>query len=78
VIVPDPPGPLPFLPLREQRSTQGELTVRTPEGPTIDETIGGLVHGVGHDATATCAPHLGATSPSSPPWSVIGARSARR
>src|SRR5437763_1446369 len=29
VIVPDPPGPLPFVPLREHLYTQEELTART-------------------------------------------------
>jgi len=50
VIVPDPPGPLPFLPLREQLYTQGELTARDAEGPTLDEVIGDWFHGVGHGA----------------------------
>ena len=71
MIVPDPPGPLPFLPLREQLYTQDELTTRDAEGPTLDEAIGDWFHGVGqgveyavaravHDATidAALARHL--------------------
>ena len=50
MIVPDPPGPLPFVPLRERLYTQDELTVRTASGPTIDETIGDWYHGPGHGA----------------------------
>ena len=48
VIVPDPPGTLPFVPLREGLYTQDELTVRTPSGPTVDEVIGDWFHGPGH------------------------------
>jgi predicted Rossmann-fold nucleotide-binding protein len=35
--------------LRELLYTQDELTVRTPEGPTVDEAIGAWFHGVGQD-----------------------------
>jgi predicted Rossmann-fold nucleotide-binding protein len=48
VIVPDPPGTLPFVAQREQLYTQDELTARTPGGPTVDEVIGDWFHGVGH------------------------------
>jgi len=55
VIVPDPPGPLPFVPLRERLYTQDELTARTPAGPTVDETIGDWFHGPGAGAEFTIA-----------------------
>jgi predicted Rossmann-fold nucleotide-binding protein len=66
VIVPDPPGPLPFVPLREQLYTQHELTARTASGATADEVIGEWFHGTGrgvdfsiaralHDATIDVA-----------------------
>jgi len=48
VIVPDPPGALPFVPLRQDLYTQDELTARTPDGPTVDEVIGAWFHGPGH------------------------------
>ncbi len=60
VIVPDPPGTLPFVPLREHLYTQDELTVRTASrrrsrrgggdgaGCTVDEVIGDWFHGPGH------------------------------
>jgi predicted Rossmann-fold nucleotide-binding protein len=48
VIVPDPPGALPFAPLRQDLYTQDELTARTPAGPTVDEVIGAWFHGPGH------------------------------
>jgi predicted Rossmann-fold nucleotide-binding protein len=50
VIVPDAPGPLPFVPLREHLYSQDELTRRTagPEGPTLDEEVGAWFHGIGH------------------------------
>jgi predicted Rossmann-fold nucleotide-binding protein len=48
VIVPDPPGTLPFVPLREQLYTQDELTVRAASGSTADEVIGDWFHGPGH------------------------------
>jgi len=57
VIVPDAPGTLPFVPLREDLYTQDELTRRTaapeganpnPAGPTVDEVVGTWFHGVGH------------------------------
>jgi predicted Rossmann-fold nucleotide-binding protein len=49
VIVPDPPGPLPFVPLREQLYSQDELTARNAGGPTLDEVVGEWFHRVGHD-----------------------------
>src|SRR3954447_14759283 len=55
VIVPDPPGPLPFVPLRETLYTQDELTARTPAGPTVDEKIGDWFHGPGAGAEFTIA-----------------------
>ncbi len=48
MIVPDPPGPLPFLPLRETLYTQDELTEVTPDGRRRDEIIGGWFHDGGH------------------------------
>ena len=58
MIVPDPPGALPFVPLREHLYSQDELTVRTPpaspgddpagDRPTVDEAIGAWFHGPGH------------------------------
>jgi predicted Rossmann-fold nucleotide-binding protein len=54
VIVPDAPGTLPFVPLREHLYTQGELTARTDGpnhagvGPTVDEVVGEWFHGIGH------------------------------
>ena len=62
MIVPDAPGTLPFVPLREGLYTQDELTRRTtiandgglqgatpdPAGPTVDEVVGAWFHGVGH------------------------------
>ncbi len=53
MLVPDPPGPLPFVPLREQLYTQDELTHRTGRashaaGPTLDEVVGEWFHGIGH------------------------------
>jgi predicted Rossmann-fold nucleotide-binding protein len=55
VIVPDPPGALPFVPLRTGLYTQDELTGRVPgrtpadpPDPTVDEVIGAWFHGVGH------------------------------
>lgn len=52
VIVPDPPGTLPFVPQRSGLYTQDELTARTPEGPTVDEVIGEWFHGHGHGVDA--------------------------
>jgi predicted Rossmann-fold nucleotide-binding protein len=48
VIVPDPPGTLPFVPLRAELYTQDELTNRAPDGLTVDEVIGAWFHGAGH------------------------------
>jgi predicted Rossmann-fold nucleotide-binding protein len=50
VIVPDPPGAVPFVPLREQLYTQDELTRRTHDGRTVDEAIGDWFHVHGHGA----------------------------
>jgi len=50
VIVPDPPGPVPFVPLREQLYSQDELTRRTDDGRTVDEVIGDWFHVSGHGA----------------------------
>jgi predicted Rossmann-fold nucleotide-binding protein len=53
VIVPDPPGALPFVPLRQGLYTQDELTARAPSAPaptqppTVDEVIGEWFHGPG-------------------------------
>jgi predicted Rossmann-fold nucleotide-binding protein len=55
VIVPDPPGPLPFAPLREDLYTQDELTARTSSGETADEVIGAWFHGVGRGADFSIA-----------------------
>jgi predicted Rossmann-fold nucleotide-binding protein len=48
VIVPDPPGPLPFVPLRETLYTQDELTGVTADGRRLDEAIGDWFHDGGH------------------------------
>ena len=54
MIVPDAPGTLPFVPLREHLYTQDELTVRAAapnhagDGPTVDEVVGEWFHGIGH------------------------------
>ena len=56
MIVPDAPGTLPFIPLREHLYTQEELTVRPAgpdggpdgDGPTFDEAVGEWFHGIGH------------------------------
>jgi predicted Rossmann-fold nucleotide-binding protein len=52
VIVPDAPGTLPFVPLRDDLYSQDELTARNSAsdgaGPTVDEVIGEWFHGVGH------------------------------
>jgi len=60
VIVPDAPGTLPFVPLREHLYSQDELTARTDgadgadgadraaDGPTVDEVVGDWFHGIGH------------------------------
>jgi predicted Rossmann-fold nucleotide-binding protein len=48
VIVPDPPGTLPFVPLRDQLYTQRELTSRVSGGPTADEVIGDWYQRRGH------------------------------
>jgi predicted Rossmann-fold nucleotide-binding protein len=50
MIVPDPPGPLPFVPLRAHLYAQDELTDRTADGRTVDEVIGDWFHDVGHGA----------------------------
>ncbi len=48
MIVPDPPGPLPFVPLRDALYTQEELTGPVADGPHLDVVIGDWFHGVGH------------------------------
>jgi predicted Rossmann-fold nucleotide-binding protein len=55
VIVPDPPGALPFVPLREQLYTQEELTARTPDGDTVDDAIGEWFHRSGHSIAVAIA-----------------------
>src|ERR1044071_8482822 len=40
MIVPDPPGPLPFAPLRDTLYTQDELTGSTADGRHLDVVIG--------------------------------------
>jgi predicted Rossmann-fold nucleotide-binding protein len=50
VIVPDPPGPLPFVTLRASLYSQAELTDRGADGRTVDEVIGEWFHDVGHAA----------------------------
>jgi len=48
VIVPDAPGTLPFVPLREHLYGQEELTARTSSGPRLDQLIGDWFHAGGH------------------------------
>jgi predicted Rossmann-fold nucleotide-binding protein len=48
VIVPDPPGTLPFVPLREHLYTQEELTARNATGSRVDDVIGDWFHARGH------------------------------
>jgi predicted Rossmann-fold nucleotide-binding protein len=55
VIVPDPPGALPFVPLREHLYTQEELTARTPDGSTVDDAIGEWFHRSGHSLAVSIA-----------------------
>jgi len=44
VLLPDPPDPLPFRPIRDDLYTQLELTTRTATGETVDEAIGTWFH----------------------------------
>jgi predicted Rossmann-fold nucleotide-binding protein len=48
VLVPDPPGSIPFVPLREGLYTQDELSHRTEDGRTVDEVVGDWFHAEGH------------------------------
>ena len=48
VIVPDPPGPLPFLPLRDTLYTQDELTEPGADGAHLDVVVGEWFHAIGH------------------------------
>jgi predicted Rossmann-fold nucleotide-binding protein len=48
VQIPDPPGPLPFVPRRDRLYTQTELTARTADGETVDEAIGNWFHQSAH------------------------------
>ena len=53
--IPDPPGPLPFTPLRDRLYTQRELTRRTPGGTTVDEAIGEWFHASGYSLEVALA-----------------------
>jgi predicted Rossmann-fold nucleotide-binding protein len=55
VLVPDPPGPLPFLPLRDGLYSQAELTARTADGDTVDDAIGRWHRTSGHGVEAAIA-----------------------